>query len=110
MTQAKLKDQNCVPLKGEQNALSAQAIDSYLVELKGWKREGDGIRKQFNFDDYHHTMAFVNAVAWVAHQQDHHPDMDVGYNRCGVFYSTHDVGGLSMNDMICAAKVDALLG
>ena len=54
-------------------------------------------------------MAFVNAVAWIAHQEDHHPDLEVGYNRCHVRYSTHAIGGLSANDMICAAKIDDLL-
>ena len=53
-------------------------------------------------------MAFVNAVAWVAHQQDHHPDLEVGYNRCKIVYTTHAVGGLSLNDFICAAHIDAL--
>lgn len=110
MTDTALRDQHCQPLKGKQNALSDEQIDTFLTNLSGWKRDVDGIRKLFTFDDYHHTMAFVNAVAWIAHQQDHHPDMEVAYDRCGIFFSTHDVGGLSKNDMICAAKVDALLG
>ena len=110
MTEQALCDQRCQPLKGAEHALSDEQIDTFLAKLPGWKRDGDGIRKAFKFDDYHHTMAFVNAVAWIAHREDHHPDMIVGYNRCGVFFSTHDVGGLSKNDMICAAKVDALLG
>lgn len=110
MTSTALRDQDCVPLKGSEHALSDDAIQRHLATLPGWQRDGDGIRKVYTFDDYHRTMAFVNAVAWIAHRQDHHPDLDVGYSRCGVFYSTHDVGGLSLNDMICAAKVDALLG
>jgi 4a-hydroxytetrahydrobiopterin dehydratase len=63
----------------------------------------------FQFKNYYETMAFVNAVAWVAHREDHHPDLEVGYNKCTVRYSTHSVGGLSENDFICAAKVDSLL-
>ncbi|MGB4860061.1 MAG: 4a-hydroxytetrahydrobiopterin dehydratase [Dokdonella sp.] len=110
MTDTALRDQHCQPLKGKQHALSADAIDTFLADLPGWQRDGDGIRKKFEFDDYHHTMAFVNAVAWIAHGEDHHPDLNIGYDRCGVYFSTHDVGGLSKNDMICAAKVDALLG
>lgn len=110
MTDTALRDQHCQPLKGKQNALLDQQIQTFLADLTGWQRDGDGIRKKFTFDDYHHTMAFVNAVAWIAHGEDHHPDLDVGYDRCGVFFSTHDVGGLSKNDMICATKVDALLG
>ncbi len=110
MTDAALRDQHCQPLKGKHNALSDQQIDTFLADLNGWQRDGDGIRKKFTFDDYHRTMAFVNAVALIAHGEDHHPNLDVGYDRCGVFFSTHDVGGLSKNDMICAAKVDTLLG
>ena len=110
MSEQSLRDQHCKPLKGNQHALSDDQIEAFQRQSQGWKRDGDGIRKQFTFDDYYQTIAFVNAVAWIAHRQDHHPDLDVHYNRCGVFYSTHDVGGLSMNDMICAAKVDALLG
>ena len=67
------------------------------------------IRKEFRFADYFRTMAFVNAVASVAHREDHHPEIEVGYARCIVHYSTHDVGGLSLNDFICAAKVEDLL-
>ena len=66
------------------------------------------IERTFTFADFHATMAFVNAVAWMAHREDHHPDLTVGYNRCRVEYSTHAIGGLSENDFICAAKVDAL--
>lgn len=110
MTQTALRDQHCVPLKGPQHALSELAVTQYLAELAGWERHEIGIRKVFPFDDYHRTMAFVNGVAEIAHVEDHHPDLEVSYSRCTVFYSTHDVGGLSLNDMICAAKVDALLG
>jgi len=67
------------------------------------------IAKEFRFKDYFHTMAFVNAVASIAHREDHHPDLEVGYSRCLVRYSTHDVGGLSLNDVISAAKVEDML-
>ena len=87
---------------------SAQ-IKKLLSQLKGWKSIGTEISKTFDFPDYYHTMAFVNAVAWVANSQDHHPDLEVGYNRCKVRFSTHSVGGLSENDFISAAKTDALL-
>src|SRR5690606_37807194 len=65
--------------------------------------------RTFRFGDYHHTMAFVNALAWIAHSQDHHPGLGVHYDRCVVRFHTHDVGGLSENDFICAAKAAALL-
>ena len=61
------------------------------------------------FSNYYQTMAFVNAVAWIANQTDHHPELSVSYNQCRVEYSTHDINGLSENDFICAAKVEALL-
>lgn len=110
MSASALQNQDCVPLKGREHALSDDAIQQHLGALPGWQRDGEGIRKSFEFDDYHRTMAFVNAVAWIAHRQDHHPDLTVSYSRCDIFYSSHDVGGLSLNDFICAAKVDALLG
>ena len=68
------------------------------------------ISRTFRFDDYHRTLAFVNAVAWIAHREDHHPDLEVGYDRCRVRYATHDVGGLSENDFILAAKFDQATG
>jgi 4a-hydroxytetrahydrobiopterin dehydratase len=77
----------------------------------GWSVSEDGleIERKFAFKNYYQTLAFVNALGWIAHQQDHHPDLEVGYNRCVVHYSTHSVGGLSENDFICAARIDALV-
>ena len=69
---------------------------------------GGVLHKTFTLGDFHQTMAFVNAVAWIAHQQDHHPDLAVSYKHCTIRWSTHSVGGLSINDFICAARVDAL--
>ncbi len=66
------------------------------------------IEKTFHFADYHRTMAFVNAVATVAHAEDHHPDLAVHYDRCTVAWSTHSAHGVTLNDCICAAKVEAL--
>lgn len=83
-------------------------INTHLTTLSGWTRVGNEIRKTYTFRNYHETMAFVNATAWVSHQQDHHPDMGVHYNRCVVAYSTHDAGGITLNDFICAAKIEAL--
>ena len=85
----------------------AQARDM-LKGLKGWALEDGRLVKLYPFANYHHTMAFVNALAWVSHREDHHPDLEVGYNKVRVVYWTHAVGGLSENDFICAAKCDAL--
>ena len=94
-------------------ALSAVELVTKLVDLQGWSLNGDGanvaIEKTFHFANYFETIAFVNAVALIAHQQDHHPDLSVHYNRCVVRFNTHDVGGISTTDLDCAARVDALL-
>lgn len=95
----------------EASQLDTPAIDALLGQIDpGWSLTDDrsAIERTFRFKDYYHTIAFVNALAWVAHSQDHHPDLNAGYNRCRVTFSTHSVGGLSENDFICAAHIDAL--
>ncbi len=110
MTFEELSRAHCHPRKGEEHALTPVEIRSGLGMLKSWKlaEDGKGISKEFRFDDFHRTMAFVNAVAWIAHAEDHHPDMKVSYPSCELYFSTHDVGGLSLNDLICAARIDHL--
>ena len=93
---------------GQATALSDADIAQYLLTLNDWQRDGNTLRKTFPFKNYHETMAFVNASAWISHREDHHPDMSVHYNRCVVAYSTHDAGGITLNDFICAAKLDGL--
>jgi len=94
-------------------AMSATEIVASLARLEGWKLTGDGanvaIEKTFTFANYFETIAFVNALAWVAHRQDHHPDLSVHYDRCVVRFNTHDVGGISSTDFDCAAQADALV-
>lgn len=94
-------------------ALTATEVVTQLAQLQGWTLAGDGaavaIEKTFAFANYYDTMAFVNAVAFIAHVQDHHPDLSVHFKRCVVRFNTHDVGGLSVTDFECAAQVDALL-
>jgi 4a-hydroxytetrahydrobiopterin dehydratase len=99
--------QHCQALEGQPPLTPAQ-ISSHLAQAPGWAFDGTHIHKRFDFADYHRTIAFVNALAWVAHQEDHHPDLRVSYNQCTVRFNTHSVGGISLNDFICAAKVDAL--
>ena len=98
---------------GSRRALSATEIVAGLAKLDGWRLTGDGvdvaIEKTFGFSNYFETMAFVNAVAFIAHRQDHHPELEVQYSRCIVRFNTHDVKGLSVTDFDCAALVDALL-
>lgn len=101
---------HCKPLKGAEHRLEQARGNELLGTLPGWASADDGkaISKTFKFKDYHQTIAFVNAVAEIANTQDHHPDLSVHYDHCKVRYSTHDVGGLSENDFICAAKVEML--
>ena len=80
-------------------------------EVPSWEiiHDGQVIRRLFTFANHYEVMAFVNAIAWISHREDHHPALTVGYSRCEVEYTTHAVEGLTENDFICAAKVDALL-
>ena len=88
--------------------LNEQDIATHLAALDNWSREGNTIVKLYKFANYHETLAFVNALAWIAHRSDHHPDLEVGYNRCRVAYSTHSAGGLTDKDFTNAARIDAL--
>lgn len=87
---------------------SPAEVRKQLKTLSGWKRVKGEIVRQFDFKNYYQTMAFVNAVAWIAHRTNHHPDLEVGYNKCVVRYSTHSVGGLSEKDFECARAVSRL--
>ncbi|WP_109127180.1 4a-hydroxytetrahydrobiopterin dehydratase [Dyella sp. C11] len=111
MTLTQLASQHCTPRKGKEHALAGDQLKELLAVLPGWKVTDDGkaIIKDFAFPDFHHTLGFINAVGFMANQEDHHPDLEAGYGHCQVLWSTHDVGGLSMNDIICAARVDVLL-
>lgn len=98
----------CKPCEGGVPALSAEEADALLQQIPLWQRDGSVISRSFRFSNYYETLAFVNATAWISHREDHHPDLEVGYNRCTMRYSTHAINGLSTNDFICAAKIDAL--
>ena len=104
-----LTSSQCKPCSTGMSTLTEGQTSSLLQQLDGWKQQGHLISKDFQFKNYYQTIAFVNAVAWLSHREDHHPDLTVGYNTCQVAYTTHAVNGLSENDFICAAKVDALL-
>ena len=104
-----LLTQHCQPCKPGTPALRSEEVSKLLKSLHGWALVNGVIQREFKFKNFYETMAFVNAVAFIANREDHHPDMEVGYNKCLVEYSTHSVGGLSQNDFICAAKIDQLL-
>ena len=103
-----LADKHSQPIKPGTPALTDSYAKELLATLPGWVSKDGAISKAFSFKNYYETMAFVNAVAWIANSEDHHPDMEVGYNKCTVRYSTHSVGGLSKDDFVSAAKVEAL--
>lgn len=107
-TACDLTSRKCKPCEGGVAPLTSSEIDNLLKQLSGWEYANGVIAKTYRFKDYHQTVAFVNATAWISHREDHHPDLSVGYNRCRVEYHTHAIGGLSENDFICAAKIDAL--
>ncbi len=104
-----LLKKRCRACSGAQDKLSEAQVAAMLGDIPEWKLAGGEIARTFKFKNYYETTAFVNATAWVSHREDHHPDLEVGYNTCRVRYSTHSVGGLSENDFICAAKVDSLM-
>ena len=103
-----LARKHCKNCEGAGDKLHELQINTLLGDIKGWEHVGDEIAKTYRFKNYFETMAFVNATAWISHREDHHPDLEVGYNKVRVRYSTHSVGGLSDKDFDCAAKVDAL--
>ena len=91
------------------NALSDQAVRDHLAQMSGWHLASGAIEKTFAFKGWLETVAFVDALAWMCHVEDHHPDLHVAFGRCTVRFSTHSAGGISRNDFICAAKADALV-
>ena len=105
-----LLDQHCQSCEGGR-PLTAPEAGALLSEVPGWSMNDEVTRlsRSFRFGNYYETMAFVNAIAWIAHREDHHPDLVVGYNRCEVRLSTHAVKGLSANDFIVAARITALV-
>ena len=103
-----LLNQHCLPLEGSP-AMGSSEIEAHLKRVSGWTLVDGSIEKTYSFADYHETIAFVNALAWICNAEDHHPELRVFYNRCVVRFDTHSVKGISVNDFICAAKADALI-
>lgn len=94
--------------KGSVVSLTQSDVEARLETLTGWQQYDHLISKKFVFKDFYQTMAFVNAVAWVSHRENHHPELFVTYNSCRIEYTTHAIHGLSANDFICATQVEAL--
>jgi len=106
-----LSEKHCIPCEGKIVALSREKVAELLHQVSGWSVDAElkTISKKFEFKGFGKTMGFVNAIAWIAMQETHHPDIHFGFNYCLVHYTTHSAHGLTENDFICAAKVDALL-
>ena len=106
-----LTDRKCVPCEGGVPTLTRAEAEATLPQVPGWELADDAksIQRRFEFKGFYKTMSFVNAMAWVANAENHHPDFTTGYNYCEVTFTTHAIDGLSENDFICAAKVNALL-
>lgn len=103
-----LTQKRCKPCEGGVPPLTPDEIATLLKRLTGWTIANGVLTKTWEFRNYAETMAFVNATAWISQREDHHPDLTVGYRQCRVDYITHAIGGLSENDFICAARIDAL--
>ena len=97
---------NCREVMGA--AMSEDDVVAQLEALDHWTLNAGALTKTYRFTNYYETLAFVNALAYMVHREDHHPDLHVGYNRCEVRYNTHSVNGISENDFISAAKADAI--
>jgi 4a-hydroxytetrahydrobiopterin dehydratase len=107
-----LKERKCQRCEGADVPFTAAQAQALMGQLHdGWRVSGDGrsLRRELRFPDFYRTMGFVNALAHVANAEDHHPDLELGYNYCKVRFSTHDAGGLTEKDFICAAKMDSLV-
>lgn len=107
-----LSERHCVPCEGDVAPMERGQAEKLLAELEDWELSEDGkvISRRFEFRGFFRTMSFINAMAWVVNNEGHHPDFSAGYNYCEVGFTTHAIDGLSENDFICAAKINALLG
>lgn len=103
-----LSQKKCEALTGVA-PMSVDVIHRHLAQVSGWALHDGAIEKTFGFKNFYETIAFVNALAWICNTEDHHPELAVSYGRCVVRFDTHSVGGVSINDFICAAKADALM-
>ena len=108
MTIPELSTRQCQPCNSDSAALLPAAIPPLMLQLSGWQQYDHLISRTYHFKNYYQTIAFVNAIAWLSHREDHHPELSVSFNQCRVEYTTHALHGLSENDFICAAKIDAL--
>ena len=110
-TVCNLTQRHCKPCEGGVDPMNRQQAEALVRQVEGWTLSEDGkkISRCFEFKGFYKTMAFINAMAWIADAENHHPDFSAGYNYCEVSFTTHAIDGLSENDFICAAKTNELL-
>lgn len=109
LTESDLAKKKCKPCRGGTRPMTDSEISEYLQHLDSWHYHNGEITKTFDFKDFNETMHFANAIAWIAHQENHHPTMDITFRTCRVGFRTNAIRGISENDFIVAAKVDALI-
>lgn len=110
MTKEALANRNCIPCEGGVSPLTPEAVAGMMAELDGWQLDdGTAIRKRFEFKGFAKPVEMANLAAWLGNRQGHHPDISFGWGYCEVRFTTHAAGGLTENDFICAARLDALL-
>lgn len=91
-----------------EDGMSAEAVAAQLAVLPEWRHEAGALRRTYAFENYYQSLAFVNAIAWIIHREDHHPELTLTYNRVAIAFDTHSANGISLNDFICAARLDRL--
>ncbi len=106
-----LSNKHCVPCEGGVDSIERETAEQMLSDIPGWTLSDDGkmINRRFEFKGFLSTMSFINAMAWLVNRENHHPDFSAGYNYCDVGFTTHAIDGLSENDFICAARINALV-
>ncbi len=102
---------HCVSCELGQPPISLDQIQQHLQKVPEWQlnKENTVISRTFKFKGFQKTILFINALAWIINQEGHHPTLEVGYDYCTVNFTTHSAKGLTINDFICAAKIDQLL-
>ena len=107
----KLSNKSCISCEGKMTPLTKKEAEILLEQLADWILDDSGteISKAFQFKNFYQTVGFINAIAWIVNQENHHPYLEISYNRCRVHFTTHSIQGLSESDFICAAKIDQLI-
>ena len=103
-----LSQKKCLPCEGGVAAMSVSDINKMMSSIPGWVYENEHLQRSWKFKNHYEAMAWINAIAYISHTENHHPYITVGYNDVLVEYWTHAIDGISENDFICAAKINQL--